>query len=88
MADTTFMRNRVEPYMCQWLSRKYDDIAFSEKSINLRTGRHKFDAVSADGRIIASFLCYRARPINGNENTGGVRKANGDIAPLNRVALG
>jgi hypothetical protein len=84
MATTQFIKLKVEPYIRQWLSHSYGRVHFAEKPILLiGGGRHKFDAVSEQEDIIASFVCNTAKTDSGNENTGGVRKAIIDMQYLN-----
>lgn len=83
MADTQYIKRFVEPYLREWLKKKCV-AKFSERGVTLLTGgSHKFDAVSTDDTIVAAFVCNRPRTGNGNENTGGVRKALNDLQFLN-----
>ena len=84
MADTRYIRVKVEPYLRRWLSKKCRGMQFFETKIKLSTGGyHKFDAVTKDVAIIAAFVCNRAKTATGKENTGGVRKALNDLQFLN-----
>ena len=59
---------------------EYPGHEFKETSVTLKWGRvHKFDAVSEDGSIVAEILSNGAKTRGGKENTGGVRKAEGDL---------
>ena len=80
MANTTQIKNLIEPHVRKWLATKFPGHQFTEKSVRLIWGKdHKFDAVSEDGTIIAEILSNGATTRSGNENTGGVRKAEGDL---------
>ena len=84
MANTLLIKTQIEPYIQTWLTETFPDHVFSEEEILLNSGgHHKFDAVSEDGSIVAAILCNRPKTRTGRENTGGVRKALGDIALLN-----
>ena len=86
MADTTLIKTQIEPHIRQWLSTVFQDHTFKERDITLPTGgSYKADAVSDDGSIVAAILCSRAKTRTGNENTGGVRKARGDVSMLNAL---
>lgn len=79
MADTTFIKRIIEPYLrLQW-ALQYPGHRFKERSVALPDGSFKCDAVSVDGSIVGLFSCNRAKTATGNENTGGVRKAFDDI---------
>ena len=80
MANTTRIKSAIEPYVRGWLASEYPGHRFEETSVHLIWGRdHKFDAVSEDGTIIAEILSSGAKTRSGNENTGGVRKAESDL---------
>jgi len=85
MADTRFIKREVEPYIRKWLSRKFRGIPVIEKSMGFQSGSHKFDGVSIDETIVASFLCNRPKTGAGNENTGAVRKALNDLQYLRLI---
>lgn len=80
MADTGLIKKLLEPYLRRWLSKRYRGRTFAEQKVQLITGGfHRFDAVSADGTIVADFLSSRPSTGTGNENTGAVRKAKNDL---------
>lgn len=79
MADTQFIKNEIEPYMCEWLRTHYPNSRFKERLVHLVDGSFKFDAVSEDESVVALFMCNRPRTSSGNENSGAVKKALNDI---------
>ena len=88
MANTTYIKNNVEPFVRRWLESQFGR-TFTEQSVELvGGGSHKFDAVSADTAVVGDILCNRPTTRTGNENTGGVRKAQNDIDYLKRLSQG
>jgi hypothetical protein len=54
MANTSYLKNVVEPHIRTVLADRHG-VAFTAQFLELRSGgRHEFDAVSSDGRVIAS----------------------------------
>lgn len=85
MADTTKIKNIIDPYVRKWLSTQFIGHTFEEKSLPFKSGgSHKFDAVSEDGLIVGEILSNRPVTSGGKENTGGVRKAQNVVSDLNR----
>lgn len=85
MANTQFIKKTVEPFIRDWLRKKFSG-EFEERKVTLRSqGKLRFDAVSIDRKIVANIVCNRAYTAAGNENTGGVRKTLNDIQYLNLV---
>ncbi|MFC1920046.1 hypothetical protein ACFLWX_04575 [Chloroflexota bacterium] len=89
MADTTKIKTIIEPYVRDWLSKRYHGHVFKERSVQLTGGgSYAFDAVADDGSIVAAILCNRAATRTERENTGGVRKALPEIGYLKAVPAG
>ena len=89
MADTTKIKTIIEPHARNWLSDQFPGHVFEEKPVQLASGgRHKFDAVTEDGSIVAAILCNKARTRTNRENTGGVRKALTDLSYLQALPAG
>ena len=88
MANTTKIKNVIEPYIQNWLSTHFPGYVFKERLVPLITGSsYKFDAVAEDGSIVGAILCNRPRTRTGRENTGAVRKALGDINYLKLLPI-
>ena len=91
MADTTYIKTTVEPYVREWLRMQYG-LVFHERELSLSGGgSHKFDAVAIkDGTpfIAANILSNRPKTASGKENTGGVRKALVDATNFARLPDG
>jgi hypothetical protein len=83
MVDTTPIKTQIEPYVRQWLSRKFPGLGFAERPLPLTSGLpYNFDAVSEDADVVAAILCNRPKTRTGRENTGGVRKALSEVGWL------
>ena len=56
MANTNFLKERVEPHVRQWLANKFGQPFHSEflilSRVKDRAATHEFDAVSEDRKII------------------------------------
>ena len=86
MADTTLIKTQIEPYVRQWLSRKFLGLVFTEQLLPLTSGLpYSFDAVSQDIRVVGAILCNRPKTRTGHENTGGVRKALSEVGWLRQL---
>jgi hypothetical protein len=74
MADTNIIRAKVEPFVCDWLRRKFG-VSFSREKLLLKEceSNHQFDAVSEDRRIVA---CIRSA----SGNTSGQNSPSGKLA--------
>ena len=81
MADTTFIKREIEPYVLKWLSKEFASHKFEEQPLPLSPagGVHKFDAVSEDKTIVGSILSNRPFTSTGRENAGAVRKVLNDF---------
>ena len=89
MADTTFIKKEIEPYVRKWLGGEFPGHRFDEKPVSVgESTEHKFDAVAKDGTIVGDILTSRARTRTGRENTGAVRKACNDVELLNKLPPG
>lgn len=83
MADTRFLKTRIEQHVCKWLGSRFPNHDFHGCRIALRSGyRFEFDAVSEDESIVAAILSNRPRTRTGGVNTGAVRKALLDMCYL------
>jgi hypothetical protein len=84
MADTRFLTKEVEDFVRLGLQQLHGT-EFSKRQLSLTTGgKHEFDAVSADGRIVASIKATSARTSGGNLPQG---KFNNAIAELYYLSL-
>lgn len=72
MANTSYLRYTVEPWVRDRLAEKYGQ-AFSPRVLPLTPGgTHEFDAVSHDRRIVASIKANSGLTSGGNHPTGKV----------------
>ena len=83
MADTVFLKTRIETHVREWLGSRFPSHDFQGRRIALRSGyRFNFDAVSEDESVVAAILSNRPRTRTGRVNTGAVRKALLDMCYL------
>ncbi len=79
MADSAVQR-KIEKYIRDiWLPEKYQQ-SFKEEELRLLPGgRFKYNAVSADGRIVASISTSKATTAGGSEASGKLHKLRSDM---------
>jgi hypothetical protein len=84
MADTSYLRREVESHVRAQLAVQHDQ-SFSSQFLTLRTGgRHEFDAVSADGQIVAGVKAASGLTAGGRIPSG---KINSSLAELYYLSL-
>lgn len=72
MADTSYIKKEVEPWVRNWLSNQFPGHIFESRVLPLTRitwdspGNHEFDAVSEDGRIVASIKGHSWKTRTGN----------------------
>jgi hypothetical protein len=72
VANTSFLRYTVEPWIRERLAERYGQ-RFAPRVLPLEPGgSHEFDAVSNDGRIVASIKANSGLTSGGNHPTGKV----------------
>lgn len=72
MANTSYLRYTVEPWIRDRLAKRYGQ-GFGPRVLRLAPGgNHEFDAVSSDGRIVASIKANSGLTSGGNHPTGKV----------------
>lgn len=87
MADTSFLKNEVETYVRSVLSAEYH-VGFSSRVLTLTTGgTHEFDAVSADGRYVASIKSASGKTSGGNVPSGKVKDLEAELYYLTLVGV-
>lgn len=54
MANTNLIKSKIHPYVRSWLKNQYG-VEFGKNALPLRDceGKHEFDAVSSNGKIVA-----------------------------------
>jgi len=71
VADTTYMKNEVEPWVRNWLAQQFPGHHFSKQPLELTTGgKHEFDAVSQDKSIVAGIKGHSWKTRGGNLPSG------------------
>ncbi len=85
MADTSYLRRVVEPYVRQELGRRYDTV-FLPKVLGLVSGgQREFNAVSHSGAVVASITSAGGKTVSGNVSPGKVRIAESELYYLTLV---
>ena len=86
MANTSFLRYGVEPFVREQLAQRFRQ-PFAPKSLRLFPGgEHEFDAVSADGSIVGSIKASSGLTRGGNLPTGKVATCLNEVYFLTLVA--
>jgi len=86
MADTTFLKKVVEPYVRKILAKEYA-ISFESKVLTLHSGgTHEFDAVSADLRIIGAIKTAGGKTATGRNPSGKIKDALAELYFLTLVS--
>jgi hypothetical protein len=94
MADTTYLRRVVETYVREQLAAEFGQ-PFSATVLPLRPGgRHEFDAVSEDQRIVASVKAASGLTAGGRNPSGKIKDCLAELyylslvqAPIRRLVL-
>lgn len=86
MADTTYLRYAVEPYIRERLAERFKQ-SFAPKPVHLITGgKHEFDAVSADDSIIVGIKAASGMTSGGRVPSGKLNNAIAELYYLSLVA--
>ncbi len=89
VADTTFLRDVVEPYVREWLAKNFGKPFQSEfLSLTRVLGKpavHEFDAVSSDRKIICGIKTASWKTSGGNRGDGKIKGAYAEIYFLDHV---
>ena len=79
MTDTRTQRAVEDWVRREWMPKRYGQ-SFSERSLTLSSGGvFDFDAVSADGKIVANVSTSGAKTASGKGGTGKMMKVRSDI---------
>ena len=85
MADTTYIKRMVEPYVRVELGREFG-INFSSQELTLTTGgTHEFDAVSDDRKVVASIKSAGGKTARGKRPSGKIRNSEAELYYLTLV---
>ena len=72
MADTSYIKKEVEPWVRNWLTRQFPEHRFDRRHLVLtcitqeKPGSHEFDAVSEDGTVVAAIKGHSWKTSGGN----------------------
>jgi hypothetical protein len=71
MANTNLIKSKIHPYVRTWLKNKYG-VEFGRNALPLRDceGKHEFDAVSLNGKIVAEIKTASGRTSGGKHPSG------------------
>lgn len=88
MADTTALKNQIEPFVRGWLRGRFGT-EFRRKTVALTghgtEGKHQFAAVSEDGKIVASVKNHSGRTTGKNLPSAKIDSSFADIYYLSLV---
>lgn len=89
MANTTFLKDKVEPYVREWLAQKLGK-SFSKQflpltRVNGQAKSHEFDAVSEDKKIICAIKTASWKTSGGRRGAGKIQSAYAEIYFLDHV---
>jgi hypothetical protein len=84
VADTAFLRFEVEPWIREQLAQRYGQSFNSQILALVSGGRHEFDAVSDDGRVVAAIKTSSGLTAGGRRPAG---KINACLADLYYLSL-
>jgi hypothetical protein len=85
MADTTYIKSSVEPYVREVLAKEFNS-PFEAKQLTLETGgTHEFNAVSEDQRVVAVIKTSSGRTSGGGLPSGKMKVAESDLYYLTLV---
>lgn len=89
MADTRFLKEKVEPFVRQWLANKFGQ-PFSKEFLPLtgvkdRPAKHEFDAVSEDMKIICGIKTASWTTSGGKRGSGKIQGAYAEIYFLDHL---
>jgi len=86
MADTHQIKTQVEPFVRDWLWRRFSQ-QFTREFLQLAecSGFHEFDAVSADKRIVCGIKSSSARTSGGKNPSGKIAGAYEELYFLSGV---
>lgn len=85
MANTRYLTVEVENYVRDELAKRFG-VSFSKRFLTLTTGgKHEFDAVSDDRRVVASIKATSAKTAGGNLPQGKFNNALSEIYYLSLV---
>jgi len=85
MADTTLLKSKVEDFIREKLRSEYGQ-PFEKQFVDLTTGGpHEFDAVSKDGRIVASIKSASGKTAGGKNPSGKIKDSIAELYFLRLV---
>lgn len=86
MADTSLLKTIVEPHVRAELTSEFG-VSFAANTVILTTGgTHEFDAVSTDGRIVASIKSASGKTSGGKVPSGKIKDVEAELYYLSLVS--
>jgi len=89
LADTRLLKSRVEPFVRGWLADRFG-VAFEKKTLPLKgaqggLGRHEFDGVSEDSKIVVGIKSSSGKTTGGRVPSGKKASAYAELYFLSLV---
>ncbi len=89
MANTTFLKGTVESFVRDWLAHRFGQ-PFHSRFLELlgvkdRVGKHEFDAVSEDGKIVCGIKTASWKTSGGKRGSGKIQGAYAEIYFLSLI---
>ncbi len=92
MADTTLLKSKIEPYVRDWLADKFGQPFLSAflplSRVKGNPGKHEFDAVSEDRKIICGIKTASWKTKGGKRGSGKIQGAYAELYFLDHVKAG
>ena len=89
MADTTRLKSKIEPYVRDWLGNKYGQpfhsVVLPLSGVKGNPGKHEFDAVSEDRKIICGIKTASWKTKGGKRGSGKIQGAYAELYFLDHV---
>ncbi len=89
MADTRFLKTKIEPYVRDWLANKFGKPFRSEflslSAVKDRPAKHEFDAVSEDRKIVCGIKTASWTTSGGKRGSGKIQGAYAELYFLDHV---
>lgn len=89
MANTRFLKTKIEPYVRDWLTNKFGKPFRSEflslSGVKDRSARHEFDAVSEDRKIVCGIKTASWTTSGGKRGSGKIQGAYAELYFLDHV---
>jgi len=86
VANTSYLRRVVEPFVRQELGRRYNTVFLPKVMGLVSGGQREFNAVSHNAEVVASITSTGGKTVSGNVSSGKVRVAESELYYLTLVS--